>query len=430
ALPRISNMFAGFKERPFHLKRNEVSPPLDLQRKVFPFIESSFDNDKGKDQTWRKECDMEMMEYNPNEKRQLRDIKPRIPMPSTYEKAPVHFSDSMRAKQCYLRMLLRTRRIILQDAAEYLCEYSYLQSHLLKNKIFQTQGFQEFKGLVKERLQIKERSMPDGISPKVLQLFANQREESKEEQSRLERVITALVEERREMRQEMQRNRAQLTHLTALPTARPMSLPVPAAHWTSGALWSPGLTYPSYTHPAYYPPPVSESPNSYNNCSSASALHTMPARATAKSMTAGPAPPSFSTRTPAVLPTRGYAGIAPRPKQGAPDPDKAEEFFEISYYLESAGDVYEEYTRCRTYRASQKRQGKAEDILPKTRKQLSNRKFIVMEVEYIQQQGIQKGLINKQALTEAFAQLTRSMSETYGGKKLSINKMVEYCRRR
>ncbi|KAF9554303.1 hypothetical protein BGW38_009331, partial [Lunasporangiospora selenospora] len=163
---------------------------------------------------------MEMMEFNPNEKKQLRDIKPLTPLFKTHEKAPVRMTNTTRTKKCYLRVLLRMRRVVLQDAAEYLAEYPYLHSPLLKNVLFKTQEFREFKDLVKARLDVKERAMQDDVPPNLMRLITNQREDISEERTRFERIIATMAEERRlllEDQQEMwQGFQAQLASLTSL----------------------------------------------------------------------------------------------------------------------------------------------------------------------------------------------------------------------
>ncbi|KAF9997573.1 hypothetical protein BGZ65_006856 [Modicella reniformis] len=143
---------------------------------------------------------------------------------------------------------------------------------------------------------------------------------------------------------------------------------------------------------------------------------------------AEPTSSSSTTGAPAVLPARGYVEIAPRSKNGAAEDIEKDEDFLISYYHQSAEDIYNEYKRYREYRANRKSLNRPEIIQPKVRKQLSNRKFIVMEIEYIQQQGIRGGLTQEQALVEAFNQLTSSMSTVQAKKKWSINRVVEYCR--
>ncbi|KAG9319026.1 hypothetical protein KVV02_002272, partial [Mortierella alpina] len=39
----FARAIAGFGKKPFHLKRNDIVPSLDLQRRIFPFIEGAYD---------------------------------------------------------------------------------------------------------------------------------------------------------------------------------------------------------------------------------------------------------------------------------------------------------------------------------------------------------------------------------------------------
>ena len=58
-------------EEPYFIVRDLVTPPLVLQRLIFPWIESSFDkdyeNEPGERKEWVKECDKEMEGADPNE---------------------------------------------------------------------------------------------------------------------------------------------------------------------------------------------------------------------------------------------------------------------------------------------------------------------------------------------------------------------------
>ncbi|KAG9071718.1 hypothetical protein KI688_005933 [Linnemannia hyalina] len=47
---------------PYLIERDLVTPPLELQRLIFPWIERSFDlDDPGKTPSWIAECDQEML---------------------------------------------------------------------------------------------------------------------------------------------------------------------------------------------------------------------------------------------------------------------------------------------------------------------------------------------------------------------------------
>lgn len=54
---------AGFWNKPFGLERNRVDPPIELQKKIFPWVEDFF----GDSAAWKKECLDEMNEKDENE---------------------------------------------------------------------------------------------------------------------------------------------------------------------------------------------------------------------------------------------------------------------------------------------------------------------------------------------------------------------------
>ncbi|KAF9119700.1 hypothetical protein BG015_006258, partial [Linnemannia schmuckeri] len=119
---------AGFLggQVPFHLKRNEISPNLDLQRQIFPFIETAFGPSGSPEyDVWQKECLQEMEEKNANDSSQL--------------------------------TLLRLRRVILQDAADYL-----------------TPAFEAFKEQVKDVLSSQDVALPEDMHPNVRMVLQDQ----------------------------------------------------------------------------------------------------------------------------------------------------------------------------------------------------------------------------------------------------------------
>ncbi|KAF9115429.1 hypothetical protein BGW39_003057, partial [Mortierella sp. 14UC] len=62
---------------PFYLKRNENSPSLDLQRQIFPFIETTFGSPGSPEyDEWQAECIHEMEERNANDPFQLSSVLP------------------------------------------------------------------------------------------------------------------------------------------------------------------------------------------------------------------------------------------------------------------------------------------------------------------------------------------------------------------
>lgn len=100
---------AGFHSRPFYLKRNTVSPPLSLQRQVFPFIEGAlYGPGTLLHQTWVDMCDRTMAESQDTVD------------PFAQEDASEFDKADLADKRDFLLMLMRMRRVILQDAAAYI----------------------------------------------------------------------------------------------------------------------------------------------------------------------------------------------------------------------------------------------------------------------------------------------------------------------
>ncbi|KAG2206098.1 hypothetical protein INT47_003747, partial [Mucor saturninus] len=126
---------AGFWEKPFSLARNTVSPSLELQRTIFPWIESYFGVGNVE---WEAACDKEMKEIDENEDEDDNVINLEIrsqadPVEFVEEDGRMLLKEKKSngkqkktqnsidtAKRGFLRLLIRCRRIILQDAAIYL----------------------------------------------------------------------------------------------------------------------------------------------------------------------------------------------------------------------------------------------------------------------------------------------------------------------
>ncbi|KAG2190460.1 hypothetical protein INT47_006627, partial [Mucor saturninus] len=126
---------AGFWEKPFSLARNTVSPSLGLQRTIFPWIESYFGVGNVE---WEAACDKEMKEIDENKDEDDNVINLEIrsqadPVEFVEEDGRMLLKEKKSngkqkktqnsidtAKRGFLRLLIRCRRIILQDAAIYL----------------------------------------------------------------------------------------------------------------------------------------------------------------------------------------------------------------------------------------------------------------------------------------------------------------------
>ncbi|KAG0352353.1 hypothetical protein BGX24_007610, partial [Mortierella sp. AD032] len=147
---KFALQIAGFRTKPFHLRRNEVAPSLDLQRLIFPFIESLIGKpDSQENENWRKECDDEMNEVDPHNHEGLEGVLPPVyvkPSKSNPAKAPIYRKHSN--IKFVLRFLLRLRRVILQDAAAYLYLKSiyHYESPLLERlpNVFGSKAFEDF----------------------------------------------------------------------------------------------------------------------------------------------------------------------------------------------------------------------------------------------------------------------------------------------
>ncbi|KAI8637181.1 hypothetical protein BD408DRAFT_486420 [Parasitella parasitica] len=141
---------AGFKSKPFHLERNIISPSIELQRKVFPWIESVY----GVNKEWYEVCTREMNEYDDNyddgeepEDSQMNVVEEdgqggsKARVEQTHESAQVTAAEIN--KRGFLKLLVRLRRVILQDAAAML--FLNRPSKLLEDAIFSTPEFLAFK---------------------------------------------------------------------------------------------------------------------------------------------------------------------------------------------------------------------------------------------------------------------------------------------
>ena len=149
---------AGFWDKPFRLPRNNVSPSLKLQKMVFPWIEDCYGTDND---PWKKFCEHEMYERDENDDdsddgdcenvefveqdgiQHQHSKNERSKAPSSLQRG----ADT--AKRGFLRLLVRCRRIILQDAAVFLYvkrENAVVNSKRRhgENNLFLSPEFKEF----------------------------------------------------------------------------------------------------------------------------------------------------------------------------------------------------------------------------------------------------------------------------------------------
>ncbi|ORZ27810.1 hypothetical protein BCR41DRAFT_418814 [Lobosporangium transversale] len=147
-LPCLPSRFAlgmaGFYSKSFFLLRNSIRPSNALQLLVFPWIEDIFGKNN---KWWRDECLKEMDEVDPNSLPNIRAV-----LGSTVAVEATQVANSSSKKNIYseneistcgfLRLLVRCRRIILQDAA-FRLHYSH-HSRILEDDIFKSPLFLEF----------------------------------------------------------------------------------------------------------------------------------------------------------------------------------------------------------------------------------------------------------------------------------------------
>lgn len=168
---------AGFLggQVPFHLKRNEASPSLALQRQIFPAIESAFGPPGSPEyEEWQMECVHEMEEKNANDSSQLGDTLPLQYDPNVRGFVPCNTRQSDLAKKCFLKALLRLRRVILQDAAVYLSHFTNVQSPLLETGVFTTPAFKTFMEQMEAALCEEEVALQVDMHPNVKLVLQDQ----------------------------------------------------------------------------------------------------------------------------------------------------------------------------------------------------------------------------------------------------------------
>lgn len=139
---------AGFKNDPYVLDRDCLVPPLALQRMIFPDIESQYP-DHAK---WIAECDDIMA----GTQRTAGTIAVKIFAANAEEQGPEEqgpeeqYSRVDCAKYSVLGLLLKLRRVILQDAVMFFDSNGV--NPLLRHFIFSTVEFLEFKAKMLDTL--------------------------------------------------------------------------------------------------------------------------------------------------------------------------------------------------------------------------------------------------------------------------------------
>lgn len=150
---------------PYFIERDSVVPPLSLQRLIFPWIESTFDNDMPeKTESWITECDQAMLGDDPNEPK-TSDVywDPILEGDVNKIQSTKLASTAMVDRVGFLKLLVRSRRVILQDAVLYLRQDALGRN--LSNTLFTSR--QEVRDIFES---VAFRSFQDGLLRKM-QLF-------------------------------------------------------------------------------------------------------------------------------------------------------------------------------------------------------------------------------------------------------------------
>ena len=176
---RFAFGMAGFREgKPFHLKRNEVSPPVELQEMIFPFIETAFGEPESEaNKRWRQECLDEMNERDEDQPDQLQNVLPLDPSPSEPGSAHIHKAHGDMNKKRFFKMALRLRRVILQDAVAYMHTHSSAKSPLLEHNLFKSELFLKFKDDLAVVLDREDATLPPDLPPIMVEAITDQRQQ-------------------------------------------------------------------------------------------------------------------------------------------------------------------------------------------------------------------------------------------------------------
>ena len=136
---------AGFlSTKPYFIERNLVVPPLSLQRRIFPWIEQAYAED-GLDPYWTETCAREMKGDNPSQVEEKNIYEDRVLPDSDATNATKAYAQNNRRR--FLQLLLRLRKVILQDTVIYLKPNSQgqtLTNSLLQLEVFRSEEFLAF----------------------------------------------------------------------------------------------------------------------------------------------------------------------------------------------------------------------------------------------------------------------------------------------
>ncbi|KAF9084167.1 hypothetical protein BGX27_003905, partial [Mortierella sp. AM989] len=174
---RFARGIAGFRSKSSHLRRNELVPPETLQQSIFPFIEDAYrDHGDEAHQRWLQECKEEMDEVNQNDFEaddEEEDTQEVVIISSRKSKTTIENERTSEsggdiAKKRFLKLLIRLRRVILQDAVA-LIRLGWT-SPVLQNKIFtESPEFTTFDKQLRKSLERKGSTTPDNLPPNIVE---------------------------------------------------------------------------------------------------------------------------------------------------------------------------------------------------------------------------------------------------------------------
>ncbi|KAF9944217.1 hypothetical protein BGZ70_004909, partial [Mortierella alpina] len=162
---------AGFKDKPVHLKRNVVTPSMDLQKKVFPFVEDAlYPPDSPQHALWVERCLQAMRGDDMNNADNLYDVDCHDTITASTRGA--NSNADLPPQEKFLLMLARMRRIVLQDASE-LYYIGRTNSILETDAIFKSEEFNAFKQEVFLALEYEDLELPIAVHPAVSQALSS-----------------------------------------------------------------------------------------------------------------------------------------------------------------------------------------------------------------------------------------------------------------
>ncbi|KAF9903443.1 hypothetical protein EC991_003816 [Linnemannia zychae] len=198
---------AGFMNHPFHLRRCEVHPSNELQMTIFSFVESAlFSEGSVERREWVRKC-RDAMEEKLSETKQpyhTVHIEPLRDMVAATRDEDS--TNQFTRQQLFLLMLVRMRRIILQDAAEYLCRFEGMNQPVLLKPVFRSPAFKAFQEEVRLCLSQPEPVEIHQWPPEAIQAFKHNEEifyslNNEVQQCRAE--LSSFLQEHRDFKREL-----------------------------------------------------------------------------------------------------------------------------------------------------------------------------------------------------------------------------------